>query len=164
MMRKREILPFLAAACTLALVGMTLALILGGREAEAAVLPLESAAVQGVPAVAEALGYSAPAVEGVDYRFSLCGSVYMDGASAVVYFTNPAENRVWLRLCVLDGSGRTLGETGLLRPGEYVRAVVLDEPLPAGTPVTIRVTGCQPETYRCAGTIVMSTAVCGVLP
>ena len=31
MMRKREILPFLAAACTLALVGMTLALILGGR-------------------------------------------------------------------------------------------------------------------------------------
>ena len=29
MMRKREILPFLAAACTLALVGMTLALILG---------------------------------------------------------------------------------------------------------------------------------------
>ena len=115
-------------------------------------------------AVAEALGYSAPAVEGVDYRFSLCGSVYMDGASAVIYFTNPAENRVWLRLCVLDGSGRTLGETGLLRPGEYVRAVVLDEPLPAGTPVTIRVTGCQPETYRCAGAVVMSTAVCGVLP
>ena len=164
MMRKREILPFLAAACTLALVGMTLALVLGGREAEAAVLPLESAAVRGVPAVAEALGYSAPAAEGVDYRFSLCGSVYMDGASAVVYFTNPAENRVWLRLCVLDGSGRTLGETGLLRPGEYVRAVVLDEPLPAGTPVTIRVTGCQPETYRSAGAIVMSTAVCGVLP
>jgi hypothetical protein len=41
---------------------------------------------------------------------------------------------------------------------------VLDEPLPAGTPVTIRVTGCQPETYRSAGAIVMSTAVCGVLP
>ena len=35
MKRKRSILPFLTVACTLALMGMTLALIFGGQEAAA---------------------------------------------------------------------------------------------------------------------------------
>lgn len=165
MKKKRDILPFLTVACTLALVGMTLALILGGEEAAAFAPPLfESSAVQGIPDVPEELGHSSPCTEEVDYSFSVCGNVRMDGAAAVVYFTDPPENRVWLRLCILDENDRTLGETGLLRPGEYVRAVTLDKPLAAGTPVKLKVMGCEPETYRSAGTIVMHTTVCGIWP
>ena len=165
MKRKRSILPVLTVACTLALMGMTLALILGGQEAAAFTPPApDSLAVRGIPAVPEERGYSSPHTEEVDYCFALCGNVYLDGASAVVYFTNPAENQVWLRLCVQDKNDRTLGETGLIRPGEYVRAVALDKPPAAGTPVKLRVMGCEPETYRSAGTSVMHTPVCGIWP
>ena len=164
MKKKRYILPFLTAACTLALVGMTLALIFGDSEAAALTPPLDSAAVSGTPAVAEELGYSSPCTAEVDYRFSVCGNVCMEAGEAVVYFTNPVENRVWLRLCILDENDCALGETGLIRPGEYVRAVALDRQLTAGTPVKLKVVGCEPETYRSAGAIVMNTTVYGIVP
>ena len=110
--------------------------------------------------------YRVPAQEELAGLLAHVGSehVHLDGASAVVYFTNPAENQVWLRLCVQDKNDQTLGETGLIRPGEYVRAVALDKPPAAGTPVKLRVMGCEPETYRSAGTIVMHTTVCGIWP
>ena len=42
--------------------------------------------------------------------------------------------------------------------------MTLDKPLAAGTPVKLKVMGCEPETYRSAGTIVMHTTVCGIWP
>ena len=49
----------------------------------------------------------------------------MDSSSATVYFTNAQENHVYLKLRVLDENDRILGETGLLKPGEYVKDVQL---------------------------------------
>ena len=95
MKKKRDILPFLTAACVLALIGMTLALIFGGKgTTEFTPPPFEATAVQGTPDVQEGLGYSSPYAEGMSYRFSVCGNVVMDGSKAVVYLTNPAENTV----------------------------------------------------------------------
>ena len=160
MKKKRDILPFLTAACVLALIGMTLALIYGGRgTTEFTPPPFEPTAEQGTPEVPEALGYSSPYAEGMSYRFSVCGNVAMDGSEAVVYLTNPAENTVWLKLRVLDENGNILGETGLIKPDEYVKAVLLERPLAAGTAIKLKVMGYEPETYRSAGAIVMNTAI-----
>lgn len=160
MKKKRDILPYLTAACILALIGMILALIYGGSGAtEFTPPPFEAAAVQGTPEVPEELGYSSPYAEGMSYRFSVCGNVVMDGSEAVVYLTNPAENEVWLKLRILDENGNRLGETGLIKPGEYVKAVFLEKPLEAGTKIRLKIMGYEPETYRSAGAIVMNTAI-----
>lgn len=55
------------------------------------------------------------------YRFSVSGYVTMDEKHAVVYFTNAEENDVYLKLRVLDDSGKTLGETGLLKQGNMLK-------------------------------------------
>ena len=83
----------------------------------------------------------------------------MEGSNAAVYLTNPAENEVWLKLRVLDGNGNILGETGMIRPGEYVKDVALTENFTAGTKIKLKIMGYEPETYFSAGSATLNTAV-----
>lgn len=95
------------------------------------------------------------------YRFSVCGNVMTEGNEAVVYLTNPAENEVWMKLRVLDENGNVLGETGLIKPGEYVKSVALNTLPDAGTKISLKIMGYEPETYRSAGSVTLNTAIGG---
>ena len=161
--KKDRLIPVLSGALALALAVMALALITGGRQktAEFSPPPFDSAALQGTPDVPEKLGYSSPYREGMGYRFSVCANVPAEGNSLTVYLTNPAENKVWLKLRVLDEGGGVLGESGLVRPGEYVKDVTLAEKLPAGTKIKLKIMGYEPETYRSAGSAILNTTVGG---
>lgn len=154
--------PILGAVLAVLVIVTVLALCLsGGKTAEFTPPPFEENAVTGVPEVAEELGYSSPYKEGMTYRFSVCGNVTAEGKNAVVYLTNPEENEVWLKLRVLDENGKILGETGLIRPGEYVRCVTLSTVPPVGTKITLKVMGYEPKTYHSAGSATLGTTMGG---
>ena len=158
-----KIVPILGAVLAVLAVVMIVVLCLPKNGTDEFVPPpFDENAVSGVPAVAEKLGYSSPYKEGMAYRFSVCGNVMTEGSDAVVYLTNPAENEVWLKLRVLDGNGRILGETGLIRPGEYVRCVALSAVPPAGTKIILKIMGYEPETYISAGSAKLGTTIGGV--
>ena len=116
-------------------------------------------AVSGVPEVPAELGYSSPYREGMAYRFSVCGNVRMNGTQATVYMTNAAENEVYLKLRILDEKGNILGESGLLKPGEYVKDVELNQTLSAGTKIGLKIMSYEPETYMSVGSAVLNTSV-----
>ena len=119
----------------------------------------ESMAQQGTPEVPEELEYSSPYREGMAYRFSVCANVTMDSSSATVYFTNAQENHVYLKLRVLDENDKILGETGLLKPGEYVKDVQLLRELPTGTGISLKIMSYVPDTYMSAGSVVLHTTI-----
>ena len=153
----------LAAVFAVAVIIMIVAL-LAPKEAERGefVPPaFDSSAVTGIPEVPEGLGYSAPFQEGMAYRFAVCGNVTMDGRQALVYFTNPAENETWTKLRIYDESGNVLGETGLIKPGEYVQYVELNKELAPGTPIKLKIMGYEPDTYLSAGSVVLNTQIGG---
>ena len=159
--KTNKTVPVLCGVFAVVLIVMSAALYFGGKQdtAEFTPPPFEPAAVSGVPEVPESLGYISPYQEGMGYRFSVCGNVVMEGNAAAVYLTNPAENEVWLKLRVLDENGNILGETGLIRPGEYVRNVALTENLTAGTKIKLKIMGYEPETYFSAGSATLNTAI-----
>ena len=119
----------------------------------------ESMALQGIPEVPEELDHSSPYRDGMAYRFSVCANVTMDSRSATVYFTNAQENDVYLKLRVLDENGKILGETGLLKPGEYVKDVQLLRELPSGTGIILKIMSYIPDTYMSAGSVVLHTTI-----
>ena len=121
----------------------------------------DSAAVIGTPGVPEGLGYSSPYQDGMAYRFSVCGNVKLDGKKATVYLTNNAENKVYIKLRVLDADGNSLGETGLIKPGEYVKDVELSKVLAAGTSIKLKIMSYEPETYMSMGSAVLNTKIGG---
>ncbi|MDO4325317.1 MAG: hypothetical protein Q4E24_04645 [bacterium] len=135
--QKSLLLPALAAVCLLALAAMAYVLFFAGQrgkeKAEFTPPPFEQSAVKGTPEEEPdlsdgdrlgTLGYGH--LDAVEYQVSVCGAPVIENDKAILYLTNPEENQVWLKVRILDERGEILGESGLLRPGEYVKAVDLD--------------------------------------
>ena len=162
--KTNKTVPVLCGVLAIALAVMAAALFFGGKQdtAEFTPPPVDPAAMAGVPEVPESLGYISPYQEGMGYRFSVCGNVVMEGSNAAVYLTNPAENEVWLKLRVLDENDNILGETGLIRPGEYVKTVTLAKTLAAGEKIKLKIMGYEPETYESAGSVSLNVTVGGI--
>lgn len=115
-------------------------------------------AVVGDHSVAEgANGYSVLDARGV-YKVGVCGVVKVVDNKADVWFTNPAENAVWLKLRVQNKkTGEILGETGLIKPGEYVQALSFYKTPAAGTDIVLRVMSYEPDTYYSKGEVTLNT-------
>jgi len=155
MKKKNTPLILAAAICVLSLIVMVVALI-GQKQPQAtgefSPPPFDSAAVVGTPTVPDGLGYSE--LDCQVYKVSLCGKLNADGN---IWLTNPESNEVWLKVRILDAKGNILGETGLVRPGEYVQTVALTTIPKSGTPITLKIMAYEPDTYYSAGAASLNT-------
>lgn len=147
----------------IAVVVMIISLCTSGKEEEIEFTPpaFDSGAIAGIPEVPENSGYSELYQDGMAYRFSICGVVRLEGNDALVYLTNPEENEVWLKLRVYDSEGVLLGESGLIKPGEYIKSVELSKELEAGSAVKLKVMGYEPDIYTSAGSVSLNTVIGG---
>lgn len=150
------------ALCIVSVIVMTLALTLGGRNEKTVPFtppPFDQSAKPGSPAVDAALGWSEIYQDGMSFRAYVCGNVVMHGDTADVYFTNSEGFDVWLKLRVLDENGVFLGETGLVRPGEYVKSVALIPEVTDGQKIKLHIMAYEPETYYSAGAVILNTVI-----
>ena len=69
------------------------------------------------------------------------------------------QHEITKRIPLLDEKGNILGETGLIRPGEYVRTLTLNGEVKPGTPVTLKIMAYEPETYHSAGAAALNTRI-----
>ena len=144
----------LAALCAVALAVMTAVLVYTGQT-RFTPPPFDPAAQSGIPDVPKNLGYGE--LDATVFRFSAAGALTADNGGTDLWLTNPADSTVWLKARILDADGALLGESGLLRPGEYVQSVTLDR-VPAQTaPVTVKIMAYEPETYYSAGSVLLQT-------
>ena len=165
--RKHPVSPWAAVTITSAVVAvialavMTAVLIAAGTDGADGFVPppFDSEAVTGAPEVPDHLGYSRLYREGMDFSVWVCGNVTVEEREAWVYLTNPAENTVWMKLRVLDGEGNILGETGLIRPGEYVERVTLVEDVPDDGAIRMKIMAYEPHTYYSAGAVTLRAQV-----
>ena len=118
--------------------------------------PFDPAAVVGIPEVPDGLGYGELDARGA-YKFSVCGMVKVVDGKADIWFTSSEDNDVWLKLRIQDKNGNILGETGLIKPGEYVQTVTFIDPPAPGTEIVLRVMGYEPDTYYSAGEAKLNT-------
>ncbi len=152
-----------AALCAVCLGGMLLALRRGdGQENAFVPPPFDDNAQTGTPEVPEGLGWEE--LDAESYKFSVCGVFAPEDGKADVWLTDPADSGVWLKLRVLDGNGTVLGQTGLIRPGEYVQSVALDITPDDGDSVILKVMAYEPQTYYSAGVVSLNTTVKGDAP
>ena len=157
---KNYILPLAAVLCAVSLAVMVFALTRQEVQTEMGEFtppPFDGGAVVGSPAVPEGLGWQE--LDAKVYKAGICGKFIPKGNTADVWLTNPESNTVWLKVRVLDEKGNTLGETGIIKPGEYVQSVELDNVPKAGKPIVLKIMAYQPDTYYSEGTVSLNTTV-----
>ncbi len=151
----------LAAAALLFLVAFLLmAAVLNApaKQPEAFVPPdFDAAAQAGAPAVPQGAVWQS--LDAQVFGAGLCGQVAVTANTADVWLYNLPTNTVWLKLRVLDSNGNTLGETGLIKPDEYVRSVTLSPVPKAGAALTLKLMAYEPYTYYSAGAAELNTNV-----
>lgn len=118
----------------------------------------DSTAQTGTPTVAEKYQW-APLEVTDGYTVSLCAQPTVEDDQAVVYFTSPQDNQVWVKLRLLSQAGEILGESGVVRNGEYVERVPLSHPLTQDTPVVMQVVAYTPETWYSGGNVTLNTTL-----
>lgn len=161
--KKNTIPPYLAvigAVCgIMVMITVIVTFVLAHQGPKVEFIPpeFESNALVGMPEVPEELDYRKLSQEGMTYAAYICGRVELEEGAAVVYFTNPQENDTWLKLRICDEQGNVLGETGLLKPGEYIREVPLNIEATAETPIKIHIMGYEPDTYFSTGSVKVNT-------
>lgn len=161
-MNRKWSLPVACMVCVLALCGMVLALINSGKQDKGRLFtppPFETAAVSGMPTVPDDLGWSEIYQDGMGFKAYICGNVITEDSTADIYFTNSDEFDVWLKLRVLDENGTVLGETGLIRPGEYVKSVSLTSEIKDGAAIKLKIMAYEPDTYYSAGAVTLNTTI-----
>ncbi len=123
--------------------------------------PFDTNALIGSPNVPEEKGYDLISSDQLPYSAGLCGKVYIYGSKADVYFTNPSTNTVWMKLRVFDSKGNVIGETGLIKPGEYIKDLVLTPAPKSGDAITLKVMTYAPDTYASEGSFSLTPIVIG---
>ena len=95
--------------------------------------------------------------DGMTFSAFICGEVNISDGKADVYFTNPEENTLWMKLRVFDEQGNVIAETGIIKPYEYLKTITFDTIPENGTKITMKIMTYEPETYYSGGAVSLAT-------
>ena len=158
MPRRKIMLLITGMICAVCVAAMIVVLAQGPRQViRFTPPPFDEAAIEGVPTLTEADGYLP--IDAQVFRFSICGELTLADGKTDVWLTNDAQNAVWLKVKLLDMEGNELGETGLIRPGEYVQSLSLAAPPEATTDVALAIMSYEPDTYYSMGSVSLYTTL-----
>lgn len=74
-----------------------------------------------------------------------------ENGNVEIWFTAPAANKGWVALRLMDEKGNVLGESGLLKPGQYIKTMQLDQVPKKGGIVLAKILTYEPDTYYSMG-------------
>lgn len=155
MVKNNKLLLVLSLACAVAVVVMIICLCIPKKADQKPFVapPFDDNAISGEPSVSEGLGYNILYREGMSFKVGACGVVNVVDGRAEIYLTNLSENTVWLKARFYDSKGNVLGESGLIKPGEYLESVELKTIPKESEKITIKVMSYEPDTYKSLGRI-----------
>lgn len=156
---KNIIISILSVLCILSMIVMIFSISYKPNKVEFVPPKFESAVIKGRPELQPEYDWSEVYQEGMNYRVGICTKVTVYEDVADVYFSNTKDNMVWLKLRVLDEDNNIIGETGLIKPDEYVKAVNLNGNFQDGQKIKLKIMAYEPETYYSEGSIILNTII-----
>ena len=129
------------------------------RPGETLVLPEFESSVEKLDDMGDVEGYSLFDDPNIPFKCGLVAKPETSDEGINLYFANDTANDVWLLVKVSNSKGWVAGETGLIKPGEYVKEIKGD--FEKGENIKIQVFSYKPELYYSSGTFVLNTVVAG---
>lgn len=152
---KKLLLPAAVIICAAAAIIMLIMLLSSNSSKGFSPPPFDPAAQSGMPEVPESAGYGD--LDAGDFKFYAASILNAADGQTDIWLTNPADNNIWLKVRILDKNENLLGETGLIKPGEYVRSIKLDTIPDKTAKITLKIMAYEPDTYKSAGALTLNT-------
>lgn len=97
--------------------------------------------------------------DGMEFSAHLCGEVILVDRKADIYFTNDEGNTVWMKLRIYDQAGNIIAETGLIKPGQYIKTIPFTDVPARGQKISMKIMTYQPDTYYSEGAVTITTTI-----
>ena len=110
----------------------------------------------GIPVTTGDVAYVS--VEFAGYQVGMTRGISLQNDKAYIFFTNFSSNDVWMKLRIYDSAENILGESGLIKPDEYIEYISLKTDI-CENEVIVKVMCYEPETYYSAGSVQISVPV-----
>lgn len=145
---------------TIAVVGIVLAVFIAAtvivfmmKQNDSGYIPpkFDPNAVSGYPAVIDEYAQYQNIRVNEDFAFSMCLCPMYGNGNAEIYFAAAKDNNAYILIKLYDKDGALIGESGLLKPGEYVQSVAVSLVPTEDTEISARVLSYEPETYYSLG-------------
>ena len=150
---KKLILILAACLCGLLILLGVARLLLPDSGGEDFVPPaFDKSAQSGTPQIPEGLDYRTMDIRS-GYKVSLCVNPGLEEDGLQLYFTADPGNEMWVSAVVYDSTGEELGTTGLVKPGEYVALVPLQNPPRSSGELLVKVRSYDTQTYYSLGVV-----------
>ena len=94
-----------------------------------------------------------------NYAVYINGLPTIENKELIVDFISMKENNIWIKLRILDTKGKIIAESGLVKPGEYLKSVKLNKKISNEEQITYMIIGYEMDTYLSAGTVKLNTKV-----
>ena len=117
----------------------------------------DSSAVSGIPDVEDEIYYKPLDADNL-YSISLYTKPLIDNKNLIIYLTSSKENNNYVKVRILKKE-KIIGESGLIKPGEYIKSIKLNSSLKKGDKITIKIMGYETETYYSYGVITVDSDV-----
>lgn len=150
---------FWLVAAVIALVALLASITVNGTSLQGAFIPpeFETNSAKGIPEVPEDAIYASADIG--EFSISVCSKIGIENDNALLYFTNHDGNEAWMKVRLYDKDDNIIGESGLLRAGEYVESVQLKDISNTGDVIYIKVMCYEPETYYSEGSVILKATV-----
>lgn len=108
--------------------------------------------------------------ENLDYKSSILNvndgySIYInaspivDNDNLIIDFISMSDNNIWIKVRILNSNDEIIAETGLVKPGEYLRTVELNKSISKGDAMTYMIMGYEKDSYLSAGLVKLNTRI-----
>ncbi len=153
--KQQTIITVIVGILLLAVIGATVAVFLSKDDSQIGkfVPPADDpTAIVGFPAETDSSAQYSDVKVNDSFVISLAlAPLYKDGG-AQVFFASDANNTVNTLVRLYDSDGKMIGESGLVKPGEYVESVAISLVPTKTTSIFAKVLSYEKETYYSMGT------------
>lgn len=94
-----------------------------------------------------------------NYDIYINGLPKLENDDLVIDFISIDTNNIWIKIRVLNENEEVIAESGLVKPGEYLKSVKLNKQINKTDQVIYMIIGYEIDTYLSAGTIKLNTRI-----
>ena len=150
--KEKTIITVTAALLVVALIATAVVFFVQKKKNDFTPPPFDKGAISGKPAVDnEAFQYRKVTVS-EDLIFSLCMCPLYAAGKADVFLTNDESSNAYIRIVLFDAEDNPIGESDLLKPGEYIESVSLSISPEKDTSIKAKILSYDKKTYYSKGT------------
>lgn len=94
-----------------------------------------------------------------NYNVYINGLPKMDKDNLIIDFISLEDNKVWIKLRILDEQNKVIAESGIVKPGEYLKSIKLNKKVKENDKIMYMIIGYEIDSYISAGTIKLNTRI-----